>query len=70
MIDGQVSFRLCCIVDLCNTLMVDSQSRCGITSFLVTIPAGKRLIPFRTQKLSPLGPMVVLRGESRYRQDL
>ena len=35
------------------------------TSFLVTILTGKRLIPFRTQKLSPLRPMVVLTGESR-----
>ena len=34
-------------------------------SFLVTILTGKRLIPFRTQKLSPLRPMVVLTGESR-----
>ena len=29
------------------------------TSFLATILTGKRLIPFRTQKLSPLRPMVV-----------
>ncbi len=36
-----------------------------ITNFLVTILTGKRLIPFRTQKLSPLRPMVVLAGESR-----
>jgi hypothetical protein len=35
------------------------------TSFLVTILTGKRLIPFRTQKLSPLRPMVVRMGESR-----
>jgi hypothetical protein len=34
-------------------------------NFLVTLLAGKRLIPFRTQKLSPLRPMVVLTGESR-----
>jgi hypothetical protein len=36
-----------------------------ITNFLVTLRTGKRLFPFRTQKLSPLRPMVVLRGESR-----
>ena len=36
-----------------------------ITNFLVTILTGQRLIPFRTQKLSPLRPMVVLTGESR-----
>ncbi len=36
-----------------------------ITSFLVTLLTGKRLIPCRTQKLSPSRPMVVRKRESR-----
>ncbi len=39
--------------------------KAGCTSFLVTLLTGKRLIPCRTQKLSPSRPMVVRKRESR-----
>ena len=50
---------------LCFFLVTVSGLAPDISSFLVTLLTGKRLIPCRTQKLSPSRPMVVRKRESR-----